>query len=506
MPAWSLARSESRSLARLAKIPCAATGLDVGSRDRRCPSRRPGQAEVFGGVGGVERRYRERPRPAAAVGQDDAVAAGGERRDHFAACVPPAVSAWLIRSITSWTVAAPSMSTANVVPSLPRDLEVAAGRRCGRPAAVEVGQGGAAGQAADAQVGGGGAAVLADRHLRPLGGVDDVDARAGGVDRRQHLHAATVDRVEQVLDRGRRPQRRRGEGDRRRGRAVLDDQPVGGVDPLPAAQVRELRERRDPRLQPRPRDSRAGPAPVARAMPRSAAVVPPGTSVTVMLSPPAPASRSPPPAPIEAVMPPTPAALMAATTSPTVSAFDRSTVFVVAPLPTTIDPSCTPLPPAPPQVGESRLRRRQRRQVHGPLHARRRRAEHGRPVHHERQVRILVHAVVQHVDDPTNFTPPVHRDERRVGRAVAGEQVGAVELLVPDAQRLAVQPVHYEPPPPAAGRTSRPSRRWPTRSSAPAGAGRPGRRGSSRPRRVAYSPGRCWPSTPCAARASSAAA
>ena len=42
------------------------------------------------------------------------------------------------------------------------------------------------------------------------------------------------------------------------------------------------------------------------------------------------------------------------------------------------------------------------------------------------------------MESPTNFTPPTVVDERRLGRAVAAEEENAFELLVAEAERLAV--------------------------------------------------------------------
>ncbi len=95
----------------------------------------------------------------------------------------------------------------------------------------------------DAEFGGGCSAVFSDAEARALGGVEDVDAGAGGVDLRLDAEAGAVDGVEHVLNIS-----GGGPGD---GFAELPvgDGEAGVVDSRAVSQGGEWRKKRDARIE-----------------------------------------------------------------------------------------------------------------------------------------------------------------------------------------------------------------------------------------------------------------
>jgi hypothetical protein len=150
-----------------------------------------------------------------------------------------------------------------------------------------------------------------------------------------------------------------------------------------------------------------------------------------------------PAGPTAAVIPPTAASLIAVTTSPTVSALLRSTVLVTEPFPSTNGPGRTPLFVAPrrsaSRVAAVRPGVRSAVPVTRVLVA----PNTSAPSTMNDRFEFSSTRLASVVDDPTNVTPPLSGDERRVGRPVPAEQVGAAERLVPERDRLLVQALDH---------------------------------------------------------------
>ena len=103
--------------------------------------------------------------------------------------------------ITSWIVVSEPTLTANCVPSGRWMMKSGPdGRGLNALAVVELCQRRRAGERAHAELRGGLAAVFSDRKIGAAEPRKDVDARAGGIDFRQHGRARAVERVQQIAD------------------------------------------------------------------------------------------------------------------------------------------------------------------------------------------------------------------------------------------------------------------------------------------------------------------